>query len=59
MTTQYTEEFKKDTVKYWEEGWNSWKNWIPSSRQQQKNQIKNKICDIYEESSSAWVCAIE
>lgn len=31
-------------------GYNSWKNRIPGSREQRKNQIKNKICDIYEES---------
>lgn len=31
-------------------GYNSWKNRIPSNREQRKNIIKNKICDIYDES---------
>ncbi len=31
-------------------GYNSWKNKIPSNREQRKNIIKNKICDIYDES---------
>lgn len=31
-------------------GYNSWKNKIPSSREQRKCVIKNKICDIYDES---------
>lgn len=31
-------------------GYNNWKNRISSNREQRKNIIKNKICDIYEES---------
>ena len=31
-------------------GYNSWKNRVPSSREQRKNNIKHKICDIYDES---------
>lgn len=31
-------------------GYNSWKNRIPSNTEQRKNIIKNKICDIYDES---------
>ncbi len=31
-------------------GYNNWKNRIPSNREQRKNIIKNKICDIYDES---------
>ena len=31
-------------------GYNSWKNKIPSDREHRKNVIKNKICDIYDES---------
>ena len=31
-------------------GYNTWKNRIPSNREQRKNRIKNKICDIYDES---------
>lgn len=31
-------------------GYNAWKNRIPSSRKHRKNLIKNKICDIYDES---------
>ena len=31
-------------------GYNSWKNRVPSSREQRKNNIKHKICDIYNES---------
>ena len=31
-------------------GYNSWKNRVPGSREQRKNNIKNKICDIYDES---------
>lgn len=29
-------------------GYNSWKNRMPSNREQRKNVIKNKICDIYD-----------
>ena len=29
-------------------GYNSWKNRVPSNREQRKNVIKNKICDIYD-----------
>ena len=31
-------------------GYNTWKNRIPSNREQRKNKIKDKICDIYDES---------
>ena len=31
-------------------GYNNWKNRIPSNTEQRKNVIKNKICDIYDES---------
>lgn len=31
-------------------GYNSWKNRLPSKRGQRKNIIKNKICEIYDES---------
>ncbi len=31
-------------------GYNSWKNRVPSIREQRKNNVKNKICDIYDES---------
>lgn len=31
-------------------GYNGWKNRFPSNREQRKNNIKNKICDIYDES---------
>lgn len=31
-------------------GYNNWKNRIPSNHEQRKNRIKNKICDIYDES---------
>ena len=31
-------------------GYNNWRNRIPSNREQRKNIIKNKICDIYDES---------
>ena len=31
-------------------GYNSWKNKIPSDHEHRKNVIKNKICDIYDES---------
>lgn len=31
-------------------GYNGWKNRVPSNREQRKNNIKNKICDIYDES---------
>lgn len=31
-------------------GYNSWKNRLPSNRGQRKNIIKNKICEIYDES---------
>ena len=31
-------------------GYNNWKNRIPSDKEQRKNVIKNKICDIYDES---------
>lgn len=31
-------------------GYNTWKNRTPSNREQRKNKIKNKICDIYDES---------
>lgn len=31
-------------------GYNTWKNRIPSNKEQRKNIIKNKICDIYDES---------
>lgn len=31
-------------------GYNSWKNRLPSNREQRKNIIKNKICEIYDES---------
>ena len=30
-------------------GYNSWKNRVPSIREQRKNNVKNKICDIYDE----------
>ena len=29
-------------------GYNSWKNRVPSNREQRKNNIKHKICDIYD-----------
>lgn len=31
-------------------GYNSWKNRVPSIRERRKNNVKNKICDIYDES---------
>lgn len=31
-------------------GYNNWKNRVPSSREQRKNNIKHKICDIFDES---------
>lgn len=31
-------------------GYNTWKSRIPSNREQRKNKIKDKICDIYDES---------
>lgn len=31
-------------------GYNTWKNRIPSNQEQRKNKIKDKICDIYDES---------
>ena len=31
-------------------GYNSWKNRVASIREQRKNNVKNKICDIYDES---------
>ena len=31
-------------------GYNSWRERQPSQREQRKNKIKEKICDIYEES---------
>lgn len=31
-------------------GYNGWKNRVPSKRKQRKNNIKHKICDIYDES---------
>lgn len=30
-------------------GYNSWKNRVASIREQRKNNVKNKICDIYDE----------
>lgn len=31
-------------------GYNTWKNRIPSNQEHRKNKIKDKICDIYDES---------
>ena len=36
-------------------GYNTWKNRIPSNREPRKNRIKNKICDIYDESHRNYV----